>query len=498
MSDRIMSAGVGAGGRGFAVAGAALAVVLGASVAQGGSLPQIGPQIRIDPGGGTKAANETTMSASDINPDEIIGGWNDWRQSGGSEVINAGFSLSLDGGQSWSDFLVRPPTQYQSGVEGDPMTAFDPRTGTLWAGAISWGSPNCIYVARKDPGDDYFQPSVCADTGYLDKCWMAAGPQLNQPDTTRLYVVYNSGIIWSDDMGETFTNPYSLGSGIGFLPRVGPNGEVYVAYWDYGSGVKLKRSLNNGSSFTTHTIATRMDVWGTQDGSRFPGTFRTPSMNYFDVDPNTGDLYAVYFDTTNWDNGNRNVDIYFTKSTDQGSNWTTPVVINEDADPAGDQFWTWLECDRYGRLHMVFFDSRHTVQNDNTVHGMFDAYYSYSADGGDTWHEFRLTPNSWDSDDDGLNRSSQFIGDYLGLAVANYGVYPIYLDTSAGDPDIFTNVIIAPPFADVNFDGTVDIDDLFQVLAEWGACDRCFEDINLDGQVDIDDLFTVLAEWGDV
>lgn len=50
--------------------------------------------------------------------------------------------------------------------------------------------------------------------------------------------------------------------------------------------------------------------------------------------------------------------------------------------------------------------------------------------------------------------------------------------------------------ADVNTDGVVDIDDLFQVLAEWGPCDACPEDINDDGVVDIDDVFAVLADWG--
>ena len=497
MSGRYLPAYLGFRSERLVMAGLAV-LGLTAAVAQAGSLPVVGPQIRIDPGGGTAAANETTMSASDVNPLELVGGWNDWRLSGGSEVINAGFSLTMDGGVSWSDFLIRPPSQYQSGVEGDPMTAFDPRTGTLWAGAISWGSPHCLYVARKDPGVSTFEPSVSARTGYLDKCWMAAGPRPGEPDSTRLYVAFNEGIIWSDDMGQSFSYPVSLGSGIGYLPRVGPGGEVYVAYWDFSSGMKLRRSLNGGSSFSTHTIATRLDVWGTQDGSRFPGDFRVPSLVYLDVDQNTGTLYAAYFDTTGWVGGNRNVDLYFTKSTDQGTSWTTPVIVNGDSDPPGDQFWNWIECDRYGRLHMVYFDTRHTAQNDNTVHGMFDAYYSYSSDGGETWTEYRLTPNSWDSYDDGLNRYNQFIGDYLGLAVAGYKAYPVYLDTSAGDPDIFTNVIELPYFADVNFDGMVDIDDLFQVLSNWGTCDRCFEDVDLSGIVDIDDIFAVLSEWGPV
>ena len=112
-----------------------------------------------------------------------------------------------------------------------------------------------------------------------------------------------------------------------------------MAYWDYSNGVLLSRSFDGGQTFQNEIIiAIRMDVWGTQDGSRFPGLFRVPPFNYLAVDQNNGTLYCVYFDTTNIVGGNFNVDLYFTKSTNQGLNWTTPVVINGDANPPGDQF----------------------------------------------------------------------------------------------------------------------------------------------------------------
>jgi hypothetical protein len=402
----------------------------------------VGPPVRIDPGGGTAAANETTASASEFNPNRIIAGWNDWRQSGGSEIIRSGFTVSFDGGQTWTDFLLRPPAANQSSVEGDPMSAYDDRTGTLWAGAISFTGNGGLYVARLNPGDSTFQPSVMARvTGGADKCWMCAGPRPSLPDTTRVYIAYNQGVIFSDDMGQTWSSPVALGSGIGFLPRVGPNGELYVAYWDFSFGMLLKRSLNGGLSFTTHTIATRMDTWGTQDGSRFPGNFRVPPMCYIAVDPNNGTLYAVYFDTTNILPNGRNVDLYFTKSTNQGTSWTTPVVINQDGNPPGDQFFPWIEVDESGRIHIVFFDSRHTNQNDNVTNGMFDAYYMFSENGGTSWTEIRLTPQSWNCNNDGLNRTQQFLGDYLGMAVAGDRAYPAYLDTTLGDPNVYTRVI---------------------------------------------------------
>ncbi len=470
------------------------AAVLMPTVVAWGQEPTIGPQVRLDLGGGTAAANETTAAASEMDPLRVVAGWNDYRLN----AWRSGFSLSFDGGETWSDFLLRPPPANQSGVEADPFTAFDDRTGTLWAGGMSFGDNGGIYVARLDPDQQEFNLPVMADTdGGVDKGWMTTGPIPGKPDTTRLYIAYNLGIIRSDDMGQAWTNPLNLGPGLGFLPRVGPNGEVYIAYWDVGDGVKLKRSLNGGSSFTTHTIATRMDVWPVQDGSRFPGTFRVPSLNYLDVDMKDGTLYAVYFDTTNIVDGNANVDLYFTKSTDQGTSWTTPVVINGDADPPGDQFFPWLEVDERGRIHIVFLDSRHTVQNDNVFNGMFDAYYTYTDDGGDTWHEFRLTPNSWNS---ALSSEGDFIGDYLGMAVAGERVYPIYLDTSNGNADTYTNVIVFSPPGDLDGDGTVGILDLLILLSAWGPCpdppEECPADLDLDGSVGILDLLTLLANWG--
>ena len=331
-----------------------------------------------------------------------------------------------------------------------------------------------------------------ADTGFVDKGWMAAGPRPGEPDSTRLYIAYNAGIIWSDDLGDTWTAPAALGFGLGFLPRVGPEGELYVAYWNVGSGVRLKRSLNGGASFTTHTIATRMDVWDTQEGTRFPGTFRVPPLNYFDVDPNDGTLYAVYFDTTNIVNGQSNVDLYFTKSTDRGATWTTPVVFNGDADPPGDQFFPWLEVDQCGPIHIVFLDSRHTVQDDDVPNGMLDTYYTYSTDGGGKWTEFRLTPASWSSN------GSAFMGDYLGMAVAGNRVYPIFFFIDKGYKEFYTNVIVFPS-PDLNDDGTVNVLDLIDLLLCFGlpAAPGCEgEDVNGDGTVDVLDLIEVLVRFG--
>ncbi|MHC5024381.1 MAG: hypothetical protein ACYTGG_10805 [Planctomycetota bacterium] len=456
------------------------------SAAAGQSLPTVGPQIRIDTGG-SASANETTVSVSEANAMQIIAGWNDYRFT---PQINSGFALSMDGGATWSEFILRPSGPNQALTEGDPMTAFDPRTGTLWAGAIAFSSDGGIYVTRKLAAESNFGDVIMArESGGADKGWMVAGPRPGQPNTTRLYITYNEGVIRSDDLGMNWTDPVSLGIGVGFLPRIGPNGELYVAYWDFDTGVMLKRSLDGGQTFTTHTIALRMDVWGTQSGSRFPGSFRVPSITYMDVDDNTGTLYASYVDTTNIVEGNSNVDIYFTKSTDQGTSWTTPVVVNADGSPPGDQFFNWLEVDKDGRLHLVWLDSRNVAQDDNDPDGMFDAYYAYSADGGETWTEYRLTPSTWSSN------GTNFVGDYMGLSVAGRKAFPVYVSMQNGDQDIYTNIVSLPLVGDLDGDDEVTIADLLILFGDWGACPGCSSDLNGDGVVDILDLPLLLGNW---
>jgi hypothetical protein len=50
--------------------------------------------------------------------------------------------------------------------------------------------------------------------------------------------------------------------------------------------------------------------------------------------------------------------------------------------------------------------------------------------------------------------------------------------------------------ADVNGDGVVDVLDLLEVIANWGACPGCASDVNGDGIVDVLDLLAVIAAWG--
>ncbi|MBI5435286.1 MAG: exo-alpha-sialidase [Planctomycetes bacterium] len=396
----------------------------------------IGTQVHVDAPAATGPCNETTMAASAANPLEIVAGWNDYRSN-----IRCGGGISMDGGKTWSDVVLRPPVPNQASVEGDPMSCYDDRTGALWLGAISFAGNGGVYVARKDAGSPTFNPSVMAKaSGGADKCWMAAGPAHNNPNATKVYIAYNEGLLRSSDMGNTWQGPVNLGSLLGPVPRVGPNGEVYVVTWDVGFSHFLKRSFDGGVTFgPAITVANRLDSWGV-DATRVAGEARVTCINGFACDPVNGALYVVYPDTTNIKPNGSNLDIYFTKSTNQGTTWSTPTVINLDASPTpGDQYFPWIECDRNGRLHLTFYDTRTPVQNDSAATALITPYYSYSDDGGATWTEAKLMTSPWNSANDGFG--GIFIGDYLGMATGGHLTTPLYMSTQNGIADTFTHRI---------------------------------------------------------
>ena len=389
-----------------------------------------GPEARNDVNN-PQPGNETTASSNAVNPNEVITGWNDYRNN-----IKCGIGVSTDYGETFSDVLIRPPVAFQTSVEGDPMTCFDNRTGRMWAGAIAFGNNGGIYAARKEPGATTFEPSVMIQiAGGIDKGWMAAGPDPFNNNETRVYCAYNFGVAFSTDEGDTWSAPTSYQEfALGVLPRIGPNGELYIGYWDFDDGIKMFRSLDGGQTLQLIEIAQRMDIWGI-DGTRFPGEFRVASLTSLAVDPNDGTLYVTYPDTTSVSGGQRNVDIYFCKSTDQGDTWTTPVVINGDGTPPGDQFFPWIEVDERGRIHMLSYDTRMTPGVDDVSPAIIEAYYTYSDDGGDSWTELILTEQPFSSANDGFGDG--FIGDYLGIGIGRCYAYPVYLSTHEGTSNVY-------------------------------------------------------------
>ena len=407
---------------------------------------RIGPSERIDASPATLPTEETTQCSALCNPLVGVASWHDYRQG----KMRTYVGITRDGGETWIEDVVKPPAPYLGNLCGDPMSASDDRTGTLWIGGLSFFGGGGPYAARLEPDKTAFEPTrMIYLAGGADKGWMAAGPDPNDLSRTRVYCGFSHGVSVSTDMGDTWREPLRFpdpGFAFGHLPRTGPNGELYVAHWGLNTKYFLSRSLDGGASYDPKiAIAQRMDLWAA-NCTRIPGTFRVHALHGFAVDPNGGALYFVYPDTTRVQAGEADVDVYFTKSTDQGSTWSTPVVINGDADRFGDQFFPWIEVDDEGRVHVIYFDSRNVTQLDSSNNAHLDVYYSFSEDGGATWSEHRLTSSTFTV----VNAFPSFLGDYIGMSARGGRVLPVYpvVDPGTGF-DIHTNVILHGPAQEV-------------------------------------------------
>ncbi len=414
-------------------------------------LPVALPPTRVDAGAGNAHSAETILAAG-AGP-ELVAGWIDLRQGGNNGPWKVAAAASLNGGGSWSDQVLHGPFAAAGDYEGDPMVAHDPRTGTQWVGGILFGYvtnvPSRLWVARRQAVTANFLAPVQIHGGssvspIIDKGLLAAGPRPGLPNSTRLYVTYNLGIQRSDDLGATWSAIQSLPSGLGFQPKIGANGVLYVLYWDFGFEFRLVKSTDGGATFGSPiTVATRLDTWGPEENNpRFPGGFRVAPLAYMAVNPTNGVLTMVYPDTTSTAGGEWDVDLYLTRSTNGGTTWSTPVVVGGDSTPPRDQFHPWIEADSTGRLHLAFFDTRNTAQADADTNAWIDLYYATSEDDGLGWGEMRITNPPFQSALAGFSAfQSQFVGDYIGLAPIGERVHVLYPSTSDGHLHVYAQIL---------------------------------------------------------
>jgi hypothetical protein len=141
--------------------------------------------------------------------------------------------------------------------------------------------------------------------------------------------------------------------------------------------------------------------------------------------------------------------MYFTRSTDSGTTWSSPLRINDDTlNNRRDQFHPWMTVDPQGTIHACWLDRRLDPAN-----MMMDCYYTRSTDGGATWlRNERVSTVSCDPRLDfpeGEKRwkpgmplagalPAEHLGEYIGLAAAsNLHVYPVWTDTRNGNQDAF-------------------------------------------------------------
>lgn len=436
--------------------------------------PRVGANIRLgnDPAvlpSNQRAQAEPHIARSLLDPDFLVATFQEGRFASGGGSVDCGYSISTDGGLTWTRSLIQNLTTASSGSYAratDPVAAID-LSGNVYLNTLVCTSPDfdngfaSVVVSKStDGGVSFAAPKVVyqqtSSSFFPDKEWIVINNFSGTATAGRILVTFtlfsssSSGggqIVrsYSDNGGSTWS---SLGAVSGSTNAQGsqpvylPNGKCVVVYWNFGSAsdpnerMEAMISSDGGATFPTLKLITHAAEYN--EPSIRTGGFLPAAVA--DRSSGNGHIFVVYQTTISG-----NPRIAFTKSSDAGTTWSAPIVISDN--PAGDGvFNPAINTSPDGQtLTVVFYDHRNNPGSNTLV----DLYLAQSFDGGATWKpNIRLTSVSTDASLAPLTSSGYMLGDYLGVAEttnANVPAVPVWVDTRAGNPDPFvTRVGIAP------------------------------------------------------
>ncbi len=432
---------------------------------------------------GANPHNETSIAVNPTDPDNMIGGANDYQlglNPGGhvSETVLSRAHVTFDGGQTWSEYPVFSDSAYQG--TGDPALAYDAvgnayyaTLGFRFVGPFNATNPDVLVSHSYDKGKTWSVSRIASGSGtetsvgdLLDKEYVAAWGDGNAIVTygdfrlgqngsfisARIYasVTHDAGRTWSTprvisgDMDEAFVS----------VPTVTVDGRVFVAFLNtthLRSGRDSYEVVEVDPQAGT-AMSDPVEVADVIDGSHdYPiafgrqtyqdSAFRSWAAGNITADPtNAAHLAVVWSDMRNTDHpvlrnpykADTNSDVIVSQTFDGGQTWSPPTAIAA----ANDQWMPWGAYDSNGMLRIGTFDRSQDPAN----HVYNYSLATESAKGSLTFGSLQpLTTETSDPTKD--NRwfagtldpdfpfTTSFLGDYSNIAAtADGGVVAYWTD----------------------------------------------------------------------
>jgi hypothetical protein len=395
---------------------AALALAIGVSAAQAGTVQNVANITRDDNGD-----NELDIAINPTNSSNMVAGWNDY-----GEGNSCGVGWTTNGGRTWHTDWLRGMTPaggnptYDYGA-GDPSVGFlNDGTAVFTCNAWSNTKPTAIFVTTsKDGGKTWAaaQKVASADTkaGNLDHPMMTIDHYSN-----RALIGYsgwsglqaNSYALVSDSTATHWSGPYRIAADYkSNSPDVfdvslagAPDGTIYATsgIWqhvqEWSEQAVVVSQLRPGETAFTRSVKVRDLVPAPYT---LPGeSWRTSMQASIGVDAN-GTVYELTGDdVTGY------LHMYLAKSTDHGASFPTQVQLTSGTH---DEVMPWMSVTPAGRVDTIFYDYDETT-------GLMDVDYGQVAAGGTTMSRTVVQRGiDGDSQPPRGPGGTPFMGDYLGI-----------------------------------------------------------------------------------
>ena len=205
-----------------------------------------------------------------------------------------------------------------------------------------------------------------------------------------------------------------------------------------GGSIAVLRSADRGASWSGQTTISRLGTVTVEDPETGDPVRTADIIPEIASDERVGsdDVYVVWQDARF--NGFQRDQVAFSRSTDGGRTWSTPVRISTRNDTQA--FTPAIRVDGQGAIGVTYYDFR----NDDPATAALetDVWFTRSTDRGETWSEERVTPTPFDMRTAPVARG-YFVGDYEGLAAAGSTFYS-FSSESRGATDVYASRVQAP------------------------------------------------------
>lgn len=329
-----------------------------------------------------------------------------------------GMSYSTDNGATFTEIEPDPLATGHSQNYGDPIVVFNKKLNMWFAGDLVTGCGGQGIGLWTSPDGINWSVGACAHNGGEDdreSLWVDNDP--TSAGYGRMYISFGNyelgvgalQVVYSDN-GTTWTTVTVSNTSTFYRDvqitgaQVSPTANrgalkgynsVFIASMDEGSGGLstrqnvMWRSDNGGASWTQIIMGPRFAAVG--DGTCGYFAKINPIWRHMGWgEPAVGPNNVVHYVYAAHGQGSDTGDIFYTRSTDNGATWSTPLLLNTDA-PGVQYHSQWmpsLSVNGSGLLTASWYDRRSvaTACNSATDPGCnYERFARQSSDNGVTW-----------------------------------------------------------------------------------------------------------------